>query len=207
MTKPKPRSPFVYMGLGISTEKRGFYDNSFRVKIVSTPPCKNRKQKVDSSFSNRLLLWAPPQVERGGGRGFALRIATVGKITVETRVTEARDDCVDLGVKALVVGDVMDSVGEFRLHSVNHIFHWAVCWSVGRSCEDAVSRDANRVCDLDGMMTSEIIPKQGALWRRGSVLTTLNTKLLKDSTVVPVSRDISNQRCPPGLTPILQVHF
>ena len=54
------------MGLGISTEKRGFYDNSFRVKIVSTPPCKNRKQKVDSSLSNRLLLWAPPQVERGG---------------------------------------------------------------------------------------------------------------------------------------------
>ena len=66
MTKPKPRSPFVYMGLGISTEKRGFYDNSFRVKIVSTPPCKNRKQKVLSSLSNRLLLWAPPQVERGG---------------------------------------------------------------------------------------------------------------------------------------------
>ena len=54
------------MGLGISTEKRGFYDNSFRVKIVSTPPCKNRKQKVASSLSNRLLLWAPPQVERGG---------------------------------------------------------------------------------------------------------------------------------------------
>ena len=54
------------MGLGISTEKRGFYDNSFRVKIVSTPPCKNRKQKVLSSLSNRLLLWAPPQVERGG---------------------------------------------------------------------------------------------------------------------------------------------
>ena len=66
LTKPKPRSPFVYMGLGISTEKRGFYDNSFRVKIVSTPPCKNRKQKVGSSLSSRLLLWAPPQVERGG---------------------------------------------------------------------------------------------------------------------------------------------
>ena len=67
MTKPKPRSPFVYMGLGISTEKRGFYDNYFRVKIVSTPPCKNRKKKVGSSLSYRLLLWAPPQVERGGG--------------------------------------------------------------------------------------------------------------------------------------------
>ena len=54
------------MGLGGSTKKRGFYDNSFRVKIVCTPPCKNHKQKVGSSLSHRLLLWAPPQVERGG---------------------------------------------------------------------------------------------------------------------------------------------
>ena len=54
------------MGLGVSTKKRGFYDNSFRVKIVCTPPCKNHKQKVGSSLSHRLLLWAPPQVERGG---------------------------------------------------------------------------------------------------------------------------------------------
>ena len=38
------------MGLGVSTKKRGFYDNSFRVKIVCTPPCKNHKQKVGSEF-------------------------------------------------------------------------------------------------------------------------------------------------------------
>ena len=54
------------MGLGVSTKKRGFYDNSFWVKIVCTPPSKNHKQKVGSSLSHRLLLWAPPQVERGG---------------------------------------------------------------------------------------------------------------------------------------------
>ena len=67
MAKPKPSPPFAYMGLGVSTKKRGFYDNSFWVKIVCTPPSKNHKQKVGSSLSHRLLLWAPPQVERGGG--------------------------------------------------------------------------------------------------------------------------------------------
>ena len=54
------------MGLGVSTEKRSLYDNSFRPKIVSAPPCKNRKQNVSCSRSHRLILWVPPQAERGG---------------------------------------------------------------------------------------------------------------------------------------------
>ena len=56
----------MHMGLGVSTKKRGFYDNSFWVKIVCNPPCKNHKQKMGSSLSHWLFLWAPPQVERGG---------------------------------------------------------------------------------------------------------------------------------------------
>jgi hypothetical protein len=54
------------MGLGVSTEKRSLYDNSFRLKIVLEPPCKNRKQNVSCSWSHRLILWVPPQAERGG---------------------------------------------------------------------------------------------------------------------------------------------
>ena len=54
------------MGLGVSTEKRSLHDNSFRLKIVLEPPCKNRKQNVSCSWSHRLILWVPPQAERGG---------------------------------------------------------------------------------------------------------------------------------------------
>ena len=66
MTKPKPRPPFVHMGSGVSTEKRSLHDNSFRLKIVLEPPCKNRKQNVSCSRSHRLILWVRPQAERGG---------------------------------------------------------------------------------------------------------------------------------------------
>ena len=30
------------------------------------PPCKNRKQNVSCSSSHRLIVWVPPQAERGG---------------------------------------------------------------------------------------------------------------------------------------------
>ena len=66
MTKPKPRSPFVHMGLEVSTEKRSLHDNSFRLKIVFPPPCKNRKQNVSCSLAwggtQRISRW----LERGG---------------------------------------------------------------------------------------------------------------------------------------------
>ena len=64
MTKPKPRPPFVHMGLGVSTEKRSLHDISFRLKIVLE--CKNRKQNVSCSWSLWLILWVIPQAERGG---------------------------------------------------------------------------------------------------------------------------------------------
>ena len=54
------------MGLGVSTEKRSLNDNYFWVKIVFTSPCKIRKQNVSCSWSRRLVLWVPPQAERGG---------------------------------------------------------------------------------------------------------------------------------------------
>ena len=54
------------MGLGVSTKKRGFYDNSFRVKIVGTLLCQKHKQNMSCSSSERLVLWVPPQAERGG---------------------------------------------------------------------------------------------------------------------------------------------
>ena len=66
MTKPKPRPPFVHMGLGVSTEKRSLSDNPFWHKIVLEPPCKNRKQNVSCSWSHRLVVWVHPQAERGG---------------------------------------------------------------------------------------------------------------------------------------------
>ena len=37
LTKPRPIPAFPPMGLGVSTKKRGFCDNFFRVKIVWTP--------------------------------------------------------------------------------------------------------------------------------------------------------------------------
>ena len=54
------------MGLGVSTKKRVFHDIFFWVKKNLDPPSKNHKQEAGSSLSHRLLLWAPPQVERGG---------------------------------------------------------------------------------------------------------------------------------------------
>ena len=40
LTKPRSIPPFPYMGLGVSTQKRGFHDNYFWVKIVCNPPAK-----------------------------------------------------------------------------------------------------------------------------------------------------------------------
>ena len=54
------------MGLGVSTKKRAFYENSVRVKIFDALLCQKHKQNVSCSSSERLVLWVPPQAERGG---------------------------------------------------------------------------------------------------------------------------------------------
>ena len=54
------------MGLGVSTKKRAFYDNSVRVKIFDALLCQKHKQNMSCSSSERLVLWVPPQAERGG---------------------------------------------------------------------------------------------------------------------------------------------
>ena len=54
------------MGLGVSTKKRAFYDNSVRVKIFDALLCQKHKQNLSCSSSERLVLWVPPQAERGG---------------------------------------------------------------------------------------------------------------------------------------------
>ena len=98
----------LHMGLGVSTEKRSLYDNSFRSKIVSAPPCKNRKQNVSCSRSHRLILCVPPQAERGGcmqGNGLEKEscaqlphlvlfpVSSSGPQTKENRwISEASDD-------------------------------------------------------------------------------------------------------------------
>ena len=66
LTKPKPSPPFVYMGLGISTKKRFFYDTLFRSQPVYTLLCKKHKQKVSCSWSHWLILWVSPLAKRGG---------------------------------------------------------------------------------------------------------------------------------------------
>ena len=107
MAKPKPSPPFAYMGLGASTNKRFFYDNSFWVKIVCTPPSKNHKQKVGSSLSHRLLLWAPPQVERGGGMQNRMRCASsVSYSDLPSDLSAARHE----SKRAVCVGD--DTAGQ-----------------------------------------------------------------------------------------------
>ena len=48
-------------------QRNGFFTTIFLgVKKNLDPPSKNHKQEAGSSLSHRLLLWAPPQVERGG---------------------------------------------------------------------------------------------------------------------------------------------
>ena len=54
------------MGLGVSTKKRAFYDNSVRVKIFDALLCQKHKQNLSCSSNQRLVLWVPPQAERGG---------------------------------------------------------------------------------------------------------------------------------------------
>ena len=54
------------MGLGVSTKKRAFYDNSVRVKIFDALLCQKHKQNLSCSSNQRLILWVPPQAERGG---------------------------------------------------------------------------------------------------------------------------------------------
>ena len=54
------------MGLGVSTKKRGFDDIFFPPRIVRTVYCEKHKQNVSCSSSHRLILWVPPQAERGG---------------------------------------------------------------------------------------------------------------------------------------------
>ena len=54
------------MGLGGSTKKRGFDDTFFPPRIVGTVYCEKHKQNVSCSGSHRLILWVPPQAERGG---------------------------------------------------------------------------------------------------------------------------------------------
>ena len=54
------------MGLGVSTKKRAFYDNSVRVKIFDALLCQKHKQNMSCSSSERLVLWVTPQAERGG---------------------------------------------------------------------------------------------------------------------------------------------
>ena len=66
MTKPKPRPPFVHMGLGASTKKRGFDDTFSPPRILGTVYCEKHKQNVSCTSSHRLILWVPPQAERGG---------------------------------------------------------------------------------------------------------------------------------------------
>ena len=54
------------MFLGVSTKKRGFDDTFFPSRIVGTVYCEKHKQNVSCSSSHRLILWVPPQAERGG---------------------------------------------------------------------------------------------------------------------------------------------
>jgi len=54
------------MGLGVSTKKRAFYDNSVRVKIFDALLCQKHKQNLGCRSNQRLVLWVPPQAERGG---------------------------------------------------------------------------------------------------------------------------------------------
>ena len=54
LTKPRPIPAFPPMGLGVSTKKRGFCDNFFRVKIVWTPLTKQRGVWVDRAAVGRV---------------------------------------------------------------------------------------------------------------------------------------------------------
>jgi hypothetical protein len=47
LTKPKPSPPFVYMGLGVSTKKRGFYDTFFQVTTRLHPPLQKTQAKSE----------------------------------------------------------------------------------------------------------------------------------------------------------------
>ena len=78
-------------GPWVSTEKRSLYDNSFRLKIVFTRPCKNRKQNVSCSWSHQLILWVPPQVKRGGcmqGNGLEKELCAQLPLLVLFRVSD-----------------------------------------------------------------------------------------------------------------------
>ena len=105
----------MHMGLGVSTKKRGFHDTFFLVKIVGTLFCEKHKQNVSCSRSHRLILWVPPQAERGGcmqGNGLEkescaqlphlvlFRVSVSGPQTKENRwISEARmQDHQDSGV-------------------------------------------------------------------------------------------------------------
>ena len=47
LTKPKPSSLFVHMGLGVSTKKRGFYDTFFQVTTRLHPPLQKTQAKSE----------------------------------------------------------------------------------------------------------------------------------------------------------------